>query len=38
MISLQKQHMTPSLARYQQVDDLPRVRPAVNVITEEDLN
>jgi hypothetical protein len=38
MISLEEQHIVPSPARYQQVDDLPRVRAAVDVITEEDLN
>jgi hypothetical protein len=38
MISLEKQHIALSLARYQQVDDSPRVRSAIDVITEEDLN
>jgi hypothetical protein len=37
MIPLQKQDIAPSLARYQQVNDLSRVRSAVDVVTEEDL-
>jgi hypothetical protein len=38
MISLQKQRIAPSLARYQQVDDSPRVGSAVDVVAEEDLH
>jgi hypothetical protein len=36
MISLQKQHIALAPARYQQIDDLPRVWSPVDVVTEED--
>jgi hypothetical protein len=38
MVSLEKKHIVPSPMRYQQVDDLPRIRATVNVVTEKDLN
>jgi hypothetical protein len=38
VIALEKQHIVLSLACYQQVDDLPRARSAVDVVAEENLD
>jgi hypothetical protein len=37
MIALEKQHIAPSPAPYQQVNNLSRVRPAIDVVAEENL-